>query len=380
VVALQFHELTVAAVVDETAEARSFVLSVPSALRDGFAYRAGQFLTVEVPWQDFAIRRCYSLSSAPEVDEAPRITVKRLRGGRMSNWLLDTVSAGRTLRVSPPEGRFVLDAQAGSRPLTLLGGGSGITPLLSLMKSALARGERTVRLIYANRERTAVIFADELAALARAHPGRVRIEHHLDAESGFLTVDALRRLLAGGEDGDHYVCGPTPLMDLIGEALEAAGVRGERRHFERFVSGVDPDRRAVITRARHAPVPAGFTIRLRGETQTVAYEAGLTLLAAAHRGGIKAPSSCEDGYCGSCKARLVRGQVSMRSPKALGPGEAEAGQILLCQAVPSSREALEVDCDALAPVRRPQPLAPRVLAALFVIVVLALFVLSRSQP
>src|SRR5215813_12959878 len=104
--ALEFYELTVAQVIDETADSRSFVLDIPPALRDRFAYRAGQFLTFEVPWSDFTIRRCYSLSSSPDVDAAPRITVKRVEGGRASNWILDNIEAGRTLRTSQADGRF----------------------------------------------------------------------------------------------------------------------------------------------------------------------------------------------------------------------------------------------------------------------------------
>ena len=387
--ALQFHPLTVAAVIDETPDSRSFVFAVPAALRATFAYRAGQFLTFEVPWQGFAIRRCYSLSSAPEVDAAPRITVKRIAGGRMSSWLIENVKVGDVLSVSPPDGRFVLDAAAGARPLALWGAGSGITPLISILKHALARTERRIKLVYANRERGSVILARELEQLAHAHPERVDIHLHLDDQAGLLGVAELRRLLRGHEDGDHYVCGPAPFMDAVTQVLEAAGVRGERRHFERFISALDPDRRAALVRPRHhnQNAPASFVVRLAGEVHQVAYQAGMTLLAAAHRSGVKAPSSCEDGYCGSCVAHLVEGDVAMRSCKALGPTEIAARRILLCQSVATSAAPLAVECDP-APLslasplraRPPQPLMPRVLASLLVAAVFLLFFLFRSRP
>jgi 3-ketosteroid 9alpha-monooxygenase subunit B len=406
--ALEFYELTVADVIDETADSRSFVLDIPPALRERFTYRAGQFLTFEVPWSDFTIRRCYSLSSSPDVDAAPRITVKRVEGGRASNWILDHVEAGGTLRTSPADGRFVLDAAAGERLLTLFGGGSGITPLLSLMKTALVRTKRRIKLIYANRDPDSVILKRELEALAAQHPARVEIHYHYDDARGFLTTADLQQLVRGRADGDHYVCGPKPFMDAVGQALKAAGVPRERTYFEFFVSPLDPDRRAALVRSRAPaaggvptvaqpdpkptqpeakPVPSSFVLRLEGKAHTVPYEPGLTLLAAAQRSGVGAPSSCEDGYCGTCVAHRLRGSVEMRSTEALSPAEIERGMILLCQSMPTSAEPLEVDCDAL-PSRSPTPPAPapspsvlpRLLASIFVLLVFTLFFLSRSQP
>jgi 3-ketosteroid 9alpha-monooxygenase subunit B len=388
-VALQFHELTVAAIVDETADSRSFVLDVPSGLRAQFNYRAGQFLTLEVPWSGFAIRRCYSLSSAPEVDPAPRITVKRVPDGRMSNWLHDNVKVGHLLRVSPPDGRFVLDPAAGPRPLTLWGGGSGITPLLSLMKSALAATTRDVKLIYANRDAGSVILRCELDQLARAHSHRVVLHYHCDADAGFLTLDAIRHHLWGRQDSDHYVCGPAPLMDLVARALENAGIPSQRKFFERFISALDPDRRAALARAQaeRKPTPSSFVLELAGAAHIVPYAPGLTLLAAAQRSGLPAPSSCEDGYCGTCTAQLVKGSVHMRSSPALTATELAAGKILLCQSVPTSAEPLAVVCPLDLPhaqsateTRPPQPLISRVLASLLVALIFAMFFLFRSRP
>jgi 3-ketosteroid 9alpha-monooxygenase subunit B len=323
-VALAFHPLVVVAVVDETADSRSFVLEVPPELRERFAYRAGQFLTFEIPWTGFSIRRCYSLSSCPEVDPAPRITVKRVAGGRASNWLIDRVKAGDVLQVSPPDGRFVLDPAAGARLLTLYGAGSGITPLLSILESALVTTGRSVHLIYANRDPAAIIGQRELDQLARQYRARFTLQYHCDANGGFLTVADIESFLRGREAGDHYVCGPAPFMDLVARALESADIAAERRYFERFVSPLDPDRRAALLRApsERPAHPSSFTLTLAGITHSIAYEPGLTLLAAARRAGIDAPFSCADGYCGSCAAASrVRpmSRVSPCSPPRVAP-------------------------------------------------------------
>jgi 3-ketosteroid 9alpha-monooxygenase subunit B len=386
--ALQFHQLTIADIVEETADCRSLLLDVPPPLRERFAYRAGQFLTFQLPWNEFTIRRCYSLSSAPEIDPIHRVTVKRVAGGRMSSWMVGEAKVGDVLTVAPPDGRFVLDAEAGERPLTLLGGGSGITPLLSLMKTALHRTRREIKLVYANRDADAIIFKSELEALASEFAGRVQLHHHLDGERGFLTREEIRQLINGREQGDYYVCGPAPLMNLIAEELEAAGVAPNRMYFERFISPPDPDRRPKpAAKVAPPPAPASFVLRLAGKAHTVPYEPGLTLLAAAQRSEVKAPSSCEDGYCGTCMAQLVKGDVTMRACKALGPTEIAQGKILMCQALPTSAAPIEVDYDgasfripAATRAATPQPLLPRVVAALFVVLIFTTFFLLRSHP
>jgi 3-ketosteroid 9alpha-monooxygenase subunit B len=159
--------LRVARVVEETADARSFVLDVPEALKSELHYTPGQYVTVEVPWEGFRIRRCYSFSSTPELDAAPQFTVKRVEGGRMSNHLIDSVREGDELTIHRPAGRFVLDPRERAATLSLFAGGSGVTPVFSILKAALRDGTRRIRLLYANRDAASTIFARELAALAR---------------------------------------------------------------------------------------------------------------------------------------------------------------------------------------------------------------------
>ncbi len=350
------HALTLADVIVETEDARSFVFDVPPELADAFAYQPGQFLTVELPWEGgFSIRRCYSLSSAPEVDARPKVTVKRVAGGRASNWMIDHLRPGDVVQVQPPEGRFVLDSAApASRPIVLLGGGSGITPMMSLLRSALASTGRHILLVYANRDANSVIFKDALAELAAQHPDRFTLRHHLDSDGGYLTVAQLSEQLAGWEAGDVYVCGPAPFMDLVEIALPAAGFDLGRAKFERFVSPVDPDRReaAAALEPTTGEVVTAFELRLDGKAHTVSLGPGQTLLAAAKGAGIDAPHSCEDGFCGACMAKLVSGDVVMETHEALSSADIARKQVLLCQSRAVSAKPLVVDYDqaSFAPV------------------------------
>lgn len=342
---MQFHELEIAEVVEETADARSFVLRVPVPLREVFTYRPGQFLTFQVRFggEDAPpLVRCYSLSSSPETDADPKVTVKRIEDGRVSNWMNDHLAVGHRVRVMRPAGRFVLrDSNA---PLLLFGGGSGITPLLSLLKSALHATARRVRLVYANRDRDSVIFRAELDALAADSRGRLELIHHLDDESGFLDAVGARAQTRGLEGADCYVCGPAAFMGVVETALAEAGVSPERVWIERFVSPPDgqapevalADDEAAATAASGASAastapPAELTVHLDGSTHRVAYKPGQSVLEAAQAAGLDPPFACTEGYCGSCAARLEGGEIKMAANDVFSDAEVSRGHILACQ-------------------------------------------------
>ena len=200
----RFHRLTVADVIAESDDACSFVFDVPAALCDAFAYRPGQFLTLNVPCADATVARCYSLSSAPGIDAAPKITVKRVRDGRASNWLCDRVKAGDALDVLPPAGVFTPRTLDGD--LLLFAGGSGITPVLSILKSALVHGRGMLTLIYANRDERSVIFRAELQQLAQ-HPSRLRVIHWLDSVQGIPQQRHLEELARPFSQQETFICG-----------------------------------------------------------------------------------------------------------------------------------------------------------------------------
>ena len=332
------HELCIARVVQETADARSFVLEIPPALEATFAYEAGQFCTFRADIDGERVVRSYSMSSSPAAGEPLTTTVKRVPGGRMSNWMIDTLTPGATIEVMRPTGRFVLRDHAA--PIVAFAGGSGITPVISLVKTALLTTERPILLVYANRSRDAVIFAGELERLRAGAAGRLTVHHHLDCEHGYLDPVGCADLAAAHRGAaDLYSCGPAPFMDVVDAGASLLGIPAEQRFTERFVTSGDapaptPD-----------AAPESITIRLDRKRHTVRYHAGDTVLEAARRGGLRPPFSCEAGNCATCMAHLDGGTVTMRTNNALSDEEVADGWILTCQSVPASAE-LAVDYDA----------------------------------
>jgi 3-ketosteroid 9alpha-monooxygenase subunit B len=322
------HELRVARTIAETHDAISIVLDVPAPLKEIFRYRAGQFLTFKMPWQGRVLVRSYSLSSSPEVDREHKVTVKRVELGRISNWMNDAVRAGSALMVVPPAGLFVLDPNA-RRDLMLFSGGSGITPCISLIKSALATTQRRMRLVYANRDAGSIIFAAELASLRERHPDRLEVIHSLDAERGFLSEADVAAEVGHELDRDFYLCGPAAFMDTVERALRGRGVARERIHIERFISPPDHDAAPAPDPAEVAP--RSITLVIDGQAREVPYEAGERVLHAARRAGLEPPFSCEEGYCSCCMAKLVSGKVVMASNDCLTPDLLAEGWVLTCQ-------------------------------------------------
>jgi 3-ketosteroid 9alpha-monooxygenase subunit B len=336
-----YHLLRVKEVVQETADTRSFVLDVPDELREVFRYRAGQFCTFRVHLDGEEHLRCYSMSSAPETDGDLAVTVKRVPGGVVSNWLHDHVSEADVLEVTKPAGVFCV--RDGERPVVAFCGGSGVTPVMSIIKSVLAGTQRPARLLLANRDRDAVIFHDQLHALQARHPDRLDVRHHLDVDAGFLDPDAIRAFVADTLDADFYICGPAPFMDLVEMTLLDAGVEAGRIAVERFVTAGQPAAPVAagpVDGGQHAAggeVPESVTVILKGKRHEVAYRPGDTLLETARRGGLKAPFSCEAGNCATCMALVRDGSATMRVNNALEPDEVTEGWVLTCQALPEGR-------------------------------------------
>jgi 3-ketosteroid 9alpha-monooxygenase subunit B len=331
------YELTVARVIRETADACSLVLEIPDALRKRFHYRAGQFLTLEVPYDGHDLLRCYSLASSPDCESDHKITIKRIPEGRISNWVNDEVRAGAVLRVHPPGGHFVLNE--GDNDVAMFAAGSGITPVISIVKTALATTGRRVRLLYANRDEASVIFKQELDELAVRYPERFELVYSMDVVDGFVTARRVKTAVGHGVAAEFYVCGPAPFMDAVESALGELGVAEERIHIERFVSPPDHDEQADA-REREAVAAAGdkpdhLTVYLDGTTHEVPYEAGQTVLVAVQKAGLEPPFSCTDGFCGCCMARVSSGEVKMIHNDFLSKKELEQGWVLTCQSVPT---------------------------------------------
>ncbi|MBV9951623.1 MAG: ferredoxin--NADP reductase [Acidimicrobiia bacterium] len=334
-----YHALGVKRVVDETDDARSYVLDVPADLADAFRYRAGQFCTFRVHLDGDELLRSYSMSSAPEVDDDLTVTVKRVAGGRVSNWFNDHVAEGDVLELTRPAGVFCV--RDNDRPVLAFCGGSGVTPIISVAKSLLTTTQRPVRLLYANRDRGSVIFDAELDRLQREHPGRLEVRHHFDSDGGFLEPAMVEAFASGSIDSDIYICGPGPFMDLVERTLLGVGVHVDQILIERFVNdGLPADLSAPADAAggegadADADVPSQVTVILKGQSTEIVYQPGDTLLQTARRGGLQPPFSCEAGNCATCMGLLQEGTATMRTNNALTPEEVEEGWVLTCQAVP----------------------------------------------
>ncbi|WP_421995252.1 2Fe-2S iron-sulfur cluster-binding protein [Reyranella sp.] len=324
---MAYDTLRIAKIVQETPDARSFILEVPADLAAKYRYRAGQFLTFRVSHPEGVFNRCYSLSSAPETDSLPKVTVKRVAGGKGSNWFHDALKEGAVIEVLPPAGRFVLSDR--DAPLLLFGGGSGITPMMSLVKSALKAGKRRIRLFYANRDKASVIFDAEFEALVKAHPGRLEVVHHLDDTHGLTQAKEVAAAVAGFEDAEAYLCGPGPFMTVVENALLAAGLPRERVLIERFeASGNDA---VPIEPQDGEVVPSEITIHFEGKAHKVPYAKGQTILEAARKAGLNPLSSCEEGFCASCAAKRIKGKIVLAKNDIYTDDDLANNWILTCQ-------------------------------------------------
>jgi ferredoxin-NADP reductase len=328
-----YHTLPVKRVVQETMDTRSLVLDVPVDLREEFGYVPGQFCTFRVHIGGDEHARCYSMSSAPEVDDDLTVTVKRVAGGVVSNWLNDHLSEGDLVEVTRPSGSFCV--RSGERPVIAFCGGSGITPVLSIAKSVLATSDRSMRLLYANRDADSVIFSGPLEALQRGYPERFAVTYHLDAEHGLPDAASIVTFVGCQRDADFYICGPAPFMDLVEGTLLDSGLRTDDIFIERFTNPPEP-RPYPLPDVDGTEIPEAIILILRGKRSEIPYHGGDTVLETARRAGLSAPFSCEAGNCATCMAFVQEGAVTMRANNALTPDEVEEGWVLTCQALPTS--------------------------------------------
>jgi ferredoxin-NADP reductase len=274
--------------------------------------------------------RCYSMSSSPATRENLRLTVKRDRGGMVSNWINDTTAIGDVFEVSAPAGAFVLDSS--DKDLVAFAGGSGITPVYSLIRTALITTARHVRLFYANRERASVIFARGLDDLVARNPDRITVYHHLDEVRGVVRAQDIAAFTEPTHDAHYYICGPSPFMQTVEDTLVRKCIGRDRLHLERFqiseIAVADVDESGCGTEQ--------VTITLDQRRTVATYRAGNTLLQTARLAGLRAPASCETGSCGTCMARLTKGSARMHNNDALTEDEVAEGWVLTCQSLPTS--------------------------------------------
>jgi len=355
---VHFHPLKVAEIVPETAEANSIRFEIPHDLRDEFAFKAGQHLTLRATIGGEEVRRNYSLCTAPAESDW-MVTVKRIGGGLFSNWVGDQLKPGDTVEVMVPHGSFTTDFDpTRSRHLVAIAGGSGITPVISLIKTLL-REEPDSRftLFYGNRDSSSIIFLEALAALKDKHLGRLEIYHFLDAEdqdielfNGMLNRERLEEAIpslvpdAPEVDG-WFICGPGPMMDAAEGALLDRNVPKERIHIERFTA--DRPAGAVVKEMAQLQTRAeglSVSVTLDGRTRRVPFSAG-NILDSARASGLPAPFACKAGVCATCRAKVTGGKVEMAVHYGLTDDEVAEGYVLTCQSVPIG-DGVAVDYDA----------------------------------
>ncbi|MEU6131212.1 ferredoxin--NADP reductase [Saccharopolyspora sp. NPDC047091] len=327
------HRLQVDEVIEESPDARSLVFAAPE---DDFSYRPGQFLTLRVPDEHGgSLARCYSLSSSPHTGDALQVTVKRVPGGRGSNWLCDHVTAGSVLDVLPPDGGF--GPAALDTDFLLLAGGSGITPIMSIARSALAAGTGRIALLYANRDERSVIFAGALRELAAEHPDRLVVLHWLETVQGLPDAAALRALTAPFADREAFVCGPGPFMDAATDALAATP---GKVHVERFHSlTANPfEQDPPIAADDGEGGSATAHVDIDGERHRLDWPRRQRLLDLLLDRGIDAPFSCRQGACSACACRITGGEVSMERNDILEQQDLDEGIVLACQSFPVTDE------------------------------------------
>jgi ring-1,2-phenylacetyl-CoA epoxidase subunit PaaE len=341
---LHFHPLRVTAVRPEGEDAVVVGFDVPEALRSTFHFEPGQYLTLKRG----ELRRSYSICSA--AGEPLRVGVRLVEGGAFSGWLHRTLKAGDMLEVMPPQGRFGAAVSQGPRHVLAVAGGSGITPILSILKTVLVQDPQVrCTLLYGNRRATSTMFKEELEDLKNRHLSRLVLHPVFSREvmdsplnAGRLDREKIATLLRLLPPVDQaFVCGPHALNDEAEAALLGAGMAPERIHIERF--GIPP---TAADATLHAPRQGDATqatvgIVRDGVRRDVSFQAGDdSILTAAGRTGLDVPYSCRSGVCATCRAKVLQGQVRMDRNFALEKADLDAGFVLTCQAHPLSAEVV----------------------------------------
>ena len=356
---VSFHALRIAEIVPETAEAKSIRFEVPEELRETFRFKPGQHLTLKAEIGGEEVRRNYSLCVAPQDGEV-MVTVKQIAGGVFSSWANESLKPGDTLDVMPPHGSFTWDfAPGAANHYVGFAGGSGITPVISLLKTALlTEPDSRFTLFYGNRDSQSVIFLEALAKLKNRFMDRLQVHHFLAEEAEDIELfngmldrakcdEIIDRLIEPADATAFFICGPEPMMDAAEEALRARGVPREKLHLERFTAGRPPaEIEAQIQALQQEAQGLTMLVTLDGRKRRVAFDAEAgNILDSARASGLPAPFACKAGVCATCRARVVSGEVEMAARYGLTDEEIAAGYVLTCQSVPKG-EGVELDYDA----------------------------------
>ncbi|WPP49445.1 ferredoxin--NADP reductase [Catalinimonas niigatensis] len=381
----KYHQLTVREIIQETPDAISIVFEQPE---ERLQYKPGQFLTLILPIAGEKVRRSYSLSTCPFLDRYPAVTVKRVDSGKVSNYLNDLLKAGDTIEVMQPMGMFTTPlVGTEQRHLILFGGGSGITPLMSILKSVLYAEPKTkVSLIYANRDAHSIIFKKQLDALEQKYDRTFKVIHVLEEPSaglpsltGRISPERVNEIIADlpqlpAADTEYFVCGPGGMMHNVMEGLKMLNIDPHRIHKESFVAGVtapseekeqefipSPANTEISEDTASKPIDEGLigayqtenekvseahevTVVYDGEEYTFLVEPGNSILHTALALDIDLPYSCQSGICTACMGKCISGRVKLDEEDTLTEGELQKGYVLTCVGHPLTPNVrIEID-------------------------------------
>lgn len=356
----KFYKLKVADVTRETAECVSIAFEVPEALKNEYKYIQGQYLTIKLNVNGEEIRRSYSICSSPVLDKDLRVAIKRVKDGRGSNYLNEKIKPGDELEVMTPMGNFYSELSGSNKKnYVLFAGGSGITPMLSIIKTTLhTEPGSKLTLFYGNRDESSVIFKKHLDELESKHNDRLKIYHILENNpsssdellKGLLTPEKTTKLVENfikiTDDHEFFICGPSGMMDCVKKALHHLNVPDKKVHIEYFTATLEQQKVATkIEDTKHPFIEAQVTVMLDGEETTFTLKPdGPAILDAALDADLDVPFACKGAVCCTCRAKLIEGKVHMDMNYALSDAEVAAGYILTCQSHPLT-PVVKVDYD-----------------------------------
>ncbi len=344
----RYLQLIVREVKEVAKEAVNVVFEKPTEV---FHYQPGQFITLIMKIGDQKLRRAYSLCSTPLEDEYPAVTVKRVPGGVMSNYINDHLKAGDKIEVMEPMGMFTTEFIANNnREAIFFGGGSGITPLISIIRSLLiAEPESKMLLVYGNRDKDYIAFYDKLNELQKDHPDRFGVKHILEEDSsgvadftGRPTTDMIKQLVdeSGFQHPECYICGPAPMMNVIDEGLQIAGISKEKIRMESFEAGKTSPNIEEGEEKEKPGASSEVTILMDGEEHVIQVKSDQSILDAGLDNDLDMPYSCQSGLCTACRGKCLEGEISLEEAEGLSQDEIDEGYRLLCIGKPTSEKVV----------------------------------------